>query len=251
MIQTPIAELGCEQLPSGCDVPAGDDIFLPEATQPSEPALQIKTPPRRPPPFPQSNNSSGMASGSGLSQSGASQVMSVFKKPLFNSVLSSASHNSSSGATATLRGRLGSIPVKIDLNDHLSLQKHHDKSSQLRSSSLDRTPYDKLPTPPATTISSVIAGASPPARSRNIPNKESDLIGTRSPSTDEEDNGGALGTGENGEEDDPAASMVYVPGKPLEEEVWFHGVLPRGEVCNVRRRLVFSPNITELKVRIA
>ena len=31
----------------------------------------------------------------------------------------------------------------------------------------------------------------------------------------------------------PASTMRFEPGRPLEEELWFHGVLPRGEVVRL------------------
>ena len=31
----------------------------------------------------------------------------------------------------------------------------------------------------------------------------------------------------------PASTMKFEPGRPLEEELWFHGVLPRGEVVRL------------------
>ena len=33
---------------------------------------------------------------------------------------------------------------------------------------------------------------------------------------------------ENDDDDDPNSAMEFVRGRPLDEELWFHGVLPRG-----------------------
>ena len=33
--------------------------------------------------------------------------------------------------------------------------------------------------------------------------------------------------------EDAKSSMVFQPGRSLEEEMWFHGVLPRGEVVRL------------------
>ena len=33
---------------------------------------------------------------------------------------------------------------------------------------------------------------------------------------------------DNEDDDDPNSAMVFERGRPLEEELWFHGVLPRG-----------------------
>ena len=41
--------------------------------------------------------------------------------------------------------------------------------------------------------------------------------------------------------EDPNATLVLETGRPLEDELWFHGVLPRGEVVRllVRPALLF------------
>ena len=39
--------------------------------------------------------------------------------------------------------------------------------------------------------------------------------------------------------EDPNATLVLETGRPLEDELWFHGVLPRGEVV----RLLVSPDM--------
>ncbi len=33
--------------------------------------------------------------------------------------------------------------------------------------------------------------------------------------------------------EDPNATLVLESGRPLEDELWFHGVLPRGEVVRL------------------
>jgi len=39
---------------------------------------------------------------------------------------------------------------------------------------------------------------------------------------------------------DPNSTLVLESGKPLEDELWFHGVLPRGEVVRLLVKVRFS-----------
>jgi hypothetical protein len=39
--------------------------------------------------------------------------------------------------------------------------------------------------------------------------------------------------------EDPNATLVVEAGRPLEDELWFHGVLPRGEVVRLLVTFLF------------
>jgi len=225
LIQTPISDLGCEQAPPGCDVSSsaansisedaiGDSLNLASSSAAANvtPAAAAATLASVPPP--------GSAAGvkttppkrvvSGLGAQGA-QVMSHLKKQLSISAISLTA--------PTAPGR--------KLGSTFNLRQQQQQQQQSSNSATSEQQFDQ---------SDHSASDFRKENNNSDSGNDSNNLTTQ---LNESSFGG--GGGDNDvsmtsscyDDDVIKASMKFQAGRSLEEELWFHGVLPRGEVVRL------------------
>jgi len=218
MIQVPINDLGCEQAPAGCDVSAasgaGDASSGDDGGGGGIASGHAKTTP------PKLSFSSGVSNAM-VGAQGAAQVMKALKKPFSASAISLTP--SSQGGVPTAPGRkftrhattmatMSTTVVPSSLGSGSAPLAREDFESSTSSAENSNN------NPAASTAADGAAGV---AHSNN------------NMTTQLNDSLNSTGGLSDIDLEDAKSSMVFTPGRLLEEELWFHGVLPRGEVVRL------------------